>query len=127
MSNKNPNTSRIVELAKEKTLETEKKVFSTIKKMFKDKKVINYNTVARESSVSKSFLYKNESIKKKISLLRNEQSNLIDKKNYKPNTSEKSKDVIIESLKYKIEKLEKENKELKKAMVVNYKDYYENL
>lgn len=127
MSNKSPNTAKIVELAKQKSLDTEKKVFSTIKSMIKNKKVINYNTVSQESMVSKSFLYKNTSIRNKIDMLRNEQGNLKNVVNHKPNTSDKSKDTIIESLKLKIERLEKENKDLKEALAVNYNEFYKNL
>jgi hypothetical protein len=127
VSNKNPNTSKIIELAKQKSLDTEKKVFSTIKSMIKNKKVINYNTVSQESLVSKSFLYKNEGIRKKIDMLRNEQVNLKKVVNHKPNTSDKSKDVIIESLKFKIEGLEKENKELREALAAKYSEFYKDL
>ncbi|MBN8253257.1 DUF6262 family protein [Priestia flexa] len=127
MSNKNPNTSKIVELAKQKSLDTEKKVFSIIKSMMKNKKVINYNTVSLESNVSKSFLYNNEGLRKKIDMLRNEQTKLKKVINHKPNTSEKSKDVIIESLKFKIESLERENKELKDALIAKYGDFYKSL
>ncbi|HFR4149059.1 TPA: DUF6262 family protein [Bacillus cereus] len=127
MSNKSPNTSKIVELAKKKSLDTEKKVFSIIKSMLKNKRIINYNTVSQEGKVSKSFLYNNESIRKKIDILRNEQVTLKKVANYKPNTSEKSKDVIIESLKFKIERLEKENKELREALMKKYSEFYERL
>ncbi|MBX4164581.1 DUF6262 family protein [Priestia megaterium] len=127
MSNKNPNTSKIVELARQKSIDTEKRVFSTIKSLIKNKKVINYNTVSQESNVSKSFLYNNEGIRRKINMLRNEQANLKKVINHKPNTSEKSKDVIIESLKFKIEHLEKENKELKEALKDKYSEFYKNL
>ncbi|MGG0570063.1 DUF6262 family protein [Priestia flexa] len=127
MSNKNPNTSKIVELARQKSLDTEKRVFSTIKSLIKNKRVINYNTVSQESNVSKSFLYNNEGIRKKIDMLRNEQANLKKVINHRPNTSEKSKDVIIESLKFKIEHLEKENKELKEALKAKYSEFYKSL
>ncbi|MCP3740922.1 DUF6262 family protein [Rossellomorea sp. BNER] len=127
MSNKNPNTSKIIEIAKQKSLDTEKKVFSTIKSMIKNKKVINYNTVSQESMVSKSFLYNNEGIRKKIDMLRNEQDNLKNVINHKPNTSDKSKDVIIESLKFKIERLEKDNKDLKAALAAKYSEFYKDL
>lgn len=127
MSNKSPNTSKIVELAKKKSLDTEKNVFSIIKNMLKNKRVINYNTVSQEGKVSKSFLYNNESIRKKIDMLRNEQVTLKKVVNHKPNTSEKSKDVIIESLKFKIERLEKENKELKESLAIKYSEFYKNL
>ena len=127
VSNKNPNTSKIIELAKEKSLDTEKQVFLTIKSMIKNKKVINDNTVSIESMVSKSFLYKNEGIRKKIDMLRNEQVNLKSVANHKPNTSDKSKDIIIESLKFKIERLEKENKELKESLAAKYSTFYKDL
>ena len=127
MSNKNPNTSKIVELARQKSLDTEKRVFSTIKSLIKNKRVINYNTVSHESNVSKSFLYNNEGIRKKIDMLRSEQATLKQIRSHKPNTSQKSKDVIIESLKFKIESLEKENRELKEALGAKYSEFYKNL
>lgn len=127
MSNKNPNTSKIVELAKQKSLDTEKQVFFTIKNMLKNKKVINFNSVSKESMVSKSFLYKNIGIREKIDMLRNEQKNLKNVVSHKPNTSAKSKDVIIESLKSKIARLENENNELKDALAVKYNEFYRNL
>jgi len=127
MSNKKPNTSKIIELAKQKSKDAEKQVFSTIKSMIKNKKAINFNTVSKESMVSKSFLYKNTGIRNKIDMLRNEQGNLKNVINHKSNTSEKSKDIIIESLKFKIEHLEKENKELKEALETKYSEFYKNL
>jgi hypothetical protein len=127
MPNNNPNTSEIVRLAREKSEMTEKKVFSILKSMIKEKKVINFNTVAKEANVSKSYIYKNESVRNKINLLRNEQSNLRSINNHKSNTSDKSKDVIIESLKFKIERLEKENIELKQALSAKYEDFFEKL
>src|SRR5699024_469597 len=117
MSNKKPNTSKIIELAKQKSKEAEKQViytikskiknkkiklkkkknkedkkqiFYTIKSIIKNKKAINFNTVSKESMVSKSFLYKNTGIRNKIDMLRNEQGNLKNVINHKSNTSEKS-------------------------------------
>lgn len=127
MANNKPNTSKIIALAKQKSYVTEKKVFETIKSMIKEKKLINYNTVAKESKISKSFLYKNDGIRKKIDMLRNDQSKLKSVANHKPNTSDKSKDTIIESLKFKIERLEKENEDLKEALASKYNDFYKDL
>lgn len=127
VANKNPNTSRIVELAQKKTSNTEKKVLETIKAMLKQKKAINFNSVSYESKVSKSFLYKNLSIRNKINMLRTEQQGLKNIANHKPNTSDKSKDVIIEALKNKILKLEKENKELKECLAVKYTEFYDEI
>src|SRR5699024_7764244 len=113
-------TSEIIALAKKKSLDKENIVFNTIKKMIKEKIIINFNTVSIESGVSKSFLYKNQGIRNKIDILRREQSTLKNIINHKPNTSDKSKDTIIESLKNKIERLERENKDLKDALSKKY-------
>lgn len=127
MANKNPDTTKIVELAQTKTSITEKKVLETIKAMLKQKKTINFNSVSYESKVSKSFLYKNTGIRNKINLLRTEQQGLNNKAHYKPNTSDKSKDVIIEALKNKILKLEKENKALKESLTIKYSEFYDGI
>src|SRR5699024_2082778 len=138
VANKKPNTSKIIALAKQKSYDTEKKVFDTIKNMIREKKVINYNTVSKESKISKSFLYKNDGMRKKIDMLRNEQSKIKREDNNKPNkkkkvlklktnTSDKTKNIIIDYLKFKIEQLEKENKYLKEALASKYNDFYKNL
>ncbi|WLV24596.1 DUF6262 family protein [Aciduricibacillus chroicocephali] len=127
MANKSPNTNKIIELARLKSHETEKKVFNAIKAMIKNKEKINYNSVSIKSNVSKSFLYKNSSIRGKIDMLRGEQLKLEKVTNHKPNTSDKSKDVIIETLKGKIENLIKENESLKEALASKYNNFYNNL
>src|SRR5699024_12378957 len=76
MSNNKPNTTNIIEMAKQKSKDAEEQVFSTIKSMNKNKKAINFNTVSKESMVSKSFLYKNTGIRNKIDMLRNEHGTL---------------------------------------------------
>jgi len=83
--------------------------------------------MSRESTVSKSYLYKNTGIRKKIDILRKEQNGLKNVVSHKPRTSDKSKDTIIESLKFKIEKLENENEELKNTLEAKYIDFYDNL
>lgn len=127
MANKEPNTSEIIALAKKKSLDKENIVFNTIKKMIKEKIIINFNTVSIESGVSKSFLYNNNGIRNKIDMIRNEQSGLKNIINHKPNTSDKSKDIIIETLKNKIQRLEKENKDLKDALSKNYLEFYNDI
>src|SRR5699024_4630488 len=110
-----------------KNKDNKKKLYSKIKSMNKNKKKIKINNVIKESIVSKTFIYKNTGIRNKIDMLRNKQGNLKNVINHKSNTSEKSKDIIIESLKFKIEHLEKENKELKEALETKYSEFYKNL
>src|SRR5699024_3082040 len=98
-----------------------------MKKMLKEKKVINYNTVSKESKISNSFIYKNDGSRKKIDMLRNEQSKLKSVHNHKANTSDKSKDIRIKYIKLKIEQLVNEYKDQKEALASKYNDFYKNL
>lgn len=67
------NTDKIVQLAKEKSDRTRGNVEKVISKMSLEGKTINFNTVALEANVSKSWLYKEYNIRKRIEDLRNRQ------------------------------------------------------
>lgn len=77
---------------------------------------INFNAVANESGVSKTFLYDNVEIREKIERLRNAQVNKEINQRAKFDKTSKSKDVIILTKDKKIAKLEKENRELKNEL-----------
>ena len=77
---------------------------------------INFNTVANESGVAKTFLYENIEIREKIEMLRNAQVNKEINQRAKFDKTSKSKDVIILAKDKKIAKLEKENRELKNEL-----------
>ncbi|QEZ68711.1 transposase (plasmid) [Paraclostridium bifermentans] len=120
------NTNAIVEMAKIKSYETKQKVEQTISRLVVENKSVNFNTVSKESGVSKSWLYKNEDIKNRISNIRNEQNSISTSKSKKvtKTRSDNSKDVLIRSLKNKIKDLEKENLELKNQLEVLYGELY---
>lgn len=124
MTNNNPNIQKIIEFNKNKTIRKEEVVNKVITELIKGKEKINFNTVAEKSGVSKSFLYKNKTLKERIDFLRNQQNCLPSPKKVKNNTSDKSKDVIIESLRQKVKKLEEENKDLKKQLQSKLSDLY---
>ena len=124
MTNHNPNVQKIIEFNKSKTTKKEEIVNKVITELIKEKEKINFNTVADKSGVSKSFLYKNKSLRERIDFLRNQQNGLPSPKKVKNNTSDKSKDVIIESLRRKVKKLEEENKDLKKQLQSKLSDLY---
>ncbi|WP_399632683.1 DUF6262 family protein [Sporosarcina sp. SG10008] len=124
MTNNNPNVQKIIEFNKNKTTRKEEVVNKVITDLIKGKEKINFNTVAEKSGVSKSFLYKNKTLKERIDFLRNQQNGLSSPKKVKNNTSDKSKDVIIESLRQKVKKLEEENKDLKKQLQSKLSDLY---
>lgn len=107
------NTEAVVALAHKKSEETLKKVDQSIKELIKNKELINFNTVANSAGVSKSFLYNNKLIRKKIESLRSQQQQVKSPKSVIRNMSDKSKDATIEMLRERIKKLETKNKSLK--------------
>ncbi|MBR0596465.1 DUF6262 family protein [Sinanaerobacter chloroacetimidivorans] len=89
---------------------TKQKVDEAIKRLTKNSKAINFNSVAEESGVSKATLYNHSEIKERINFLRNQQEKAyVDSRTKR---DENNQNAIIESLKRRIEKLEKRNKEL---------------
>lgn len=114
--------NQMKEIHKRKKANTEIKVNSAIEKLLKENIEINFNVVSKYANVSKATLYNHKEIRNKIEELRkhNTQSNVIQAKN-------DGKNAIIESLKRKIKKLEKENKALKNEVNVLYNKMYENL
>ena len=113
MANKEPNTQPLIKHSKMKTKITLEKVDLALKTMIKNQMLINFNTVSKEANVSKAFLYKNQMLRIRIETLRNQQIGLSSPKKVKRNMSDQSKDVLIETLKKRIQKLEKENDSLK--------------
>lgn len=127
MYNKNPNTEGIIKQAKLKTEKTIQKVDEAIKRMIKKQLKINFNSVSAESGVSKAFLYRNTEIRDRIETLRKQQEGLPSMKQVKRNMSDASKDVIIASLRKRIKYLEKENKEIKEQLKIQFGKIYEGI
>ncbi|MFU1903144.1 transposase [Bacillus cereus] len=118
------NTEKIVRLAKEKSERTKVNVEKVISKMALEGKTINFNTVANESNVSKSWLYKEESIRQRIVELRDCQINSLSQSTKKRKRSLKSEEVLIKTLKVRIKELERENTHLKKQVEQLYGEVY---
>ena len=74
---------------------------------------INFNSVAETSGVSKSFLYDDRTIKKKIEQLRLADVDKEMNKRARYDKTSKSKDVIISVKDRRIAKLEEENRKLR--------------
>lgn len=119
MSNSNPNTAKMIELAKLKTEQCYNKITVTISNMLRDNIPINFNTVSINAGVSKRFLYTHEDIKNNIIKLRG-QCNSNSVKNSNKKMSDNSKDVIIERQKLKIEGLQQEVIKLKEETKILY-------
>lgn len=118
MANKNPDTTEIVKLKKEESEIKKQTVLSVLKdlELLNDpiNNPITKTCICQRAGVSKTFLYSykdelifpiNEAIKRQNQKLRTICQ--------KPIFTETSKDRVIESLKRRLESLEKENKHLK--------------
>jgi vacuolar-type H+-ATPase subunit H len=89
---------------------TKKKVDEAIQRLITNSKVINFNSVAKEAGVTKATLYNHSDIRERIDFLRNQQEKEF--VNSRIKRDENNQNAVIESLKRRIEKLEKKNKEL---------------
>lgn len=112
MSNNSPNVSGMVQFQKNKSQEKKDLVISTLKEMIAIGTSISKTEVCKRSGVSRTFLYSNPDL---LELINNASQNApVASKPQKARTTDKSKDLIIESLKRRNALLEKENKELRR-------------
>lgn len=112
---------------KKKTNATTAKVDEAIKTLATNGEKINFNTISKESGVSKNFLYNNDIVKKRIIQLRNQQINHEINQRAKFDKTAKSKDVIIQAKDKRIAKLEEENTQLKLQLQFLQTRLYEDI
>ncbi|MBI6001203.1 DUF6262 family protein [Clostridium perfringens] len=112
-------TTKIRELAKEKSEKRKAEVIKIIKLMIKNGESVSFYSVNKKSGASKSYLYNNEEI---YNLIKEARGKEVEKKK----TTE-SKDSIINMLNLKIKKLESEIKSLKEENSDSYKLKYEKV
>lgn len=111
MGNSSPDTSGIVQFQKNKSKEKKDSVISALNEMIAVGSTISKAEVCKRSGVSRTFLYSNPDLLELINaaVLGAPRAPREPKKT----TTDKSKDLIIESLKRRNALLEKENKELR--------------
>lgn len=127
MANKNPNTGPLLQSLENKTQHAFQKVEKAIKEMIKQQQKINFNSVSEVSGVSKSFLYKHDEIRNRIDGLREQEKGLKIPKQVKREMTDKSKDVIIASLRKRNKNLEEENKKLKEQLKIDWAEVYHQI
>lgn len=121
------NTNGLKEYAKNKSKITLEKVDKAIKELSLTEQKINFNSVSEFSGVSKTFLYNNKEIKKRIEELRGKQINKTMNQRAKCDKTSKSKDIIIMAKDKKIKELENENKKFKEQLEILRGKLYEKL
>lgn len=131
MSNKFDRKEHMKSIHFQRKAITHEKVDKAIKRLIKNQKEINFNSVANESGLSKKTLYNNLDIKSRIEDLRYQQSQVPTPGQVKREMNENNKDALIASLKRQVNKFREENKKLKEQIdsQVNeaYVDFYEKL
>lgn len=121
------NTKGLNEYAKKKTQLTLEKVDKAIRELSLTDQKINFNSVCNLSSVSKTFLYNNEDMKKRIEELRDKQVSKEVNKRAKYDKTAKSKDIIIMAKDKKIKDLQEENRKLKEQLEIVRGKMYERI
>lgn len=121
------NTKGLKEHAKQRSQIALKKVDKAIRELSLTEQKINFNSISQLSGVSKTFLYKNEEVRKRIEELRDKQVNKTINQRARYDKTSKSKDIIIMAKDKKIKELEKENKKLKEQLEVLRGKLYEKL
>lgn len=121
------NTKGLKEYALKRSQMALEKVDKAIRELSLTEQKINFNSVSQLSGVSKTFLYSNEEVKKRIEELRDKQVSKTINQRAKYDKTSKSKDIIIMSKDKKIKELEEENKKLKEQLEVLRGKLYEKL
>lgn len=120
-------TKGLKEYAKQKTQLTLEKVDNAIRELSLTEQKINFNSVSQLSGVSKTFMYNNENIKKRIEELRDKQTSRTMNQRAKYDKTSRSKDIIIIAKDKKIRELEEVNKKLKEQLEILRGKLYEKL
>jgi hypothetical protein len=117
MSKSNTKEARIKTLADTQTArkeETLEKVRKAIERLLSIGAKINFQTIAREASVSVPYLYKYPELKAHIAQLRNQQSSMPSSQTVMPPVTAKAHSQVVERLKKRIHELETNLSEIKR-------------
>ncbi|GLV61171.1 hypothetical protein KDH_79870 [Dictyobacter sp. S3.2.2.5] len=105
--------------AQKKAAATEQRAEAAIALLLKEQRPINFKTVAETAGISTAWLYEHEAIKERIIHLRAQQTPKARIKiPPREQASAASKDAMIVALRQRIQKLEKENRDLKRQVEV---------
>ena len=121
------NTKGLKEYALKRSQMALEKVDKAIRELSFTEQKINFNSVSQLSGVSKTFLYNNQEIKKRIEELRDKHVSKTINQRAKYDKTSKAKDIIIMAKDKKIKELEEENKKLKEQLEVLRGKLYEKL
>lgn len=120
------NTEGLAKAAKQRRVDTIKRVNTVLEIFLKAGNAINFNSISKAAKVGKVWLYNEESIRKKIEELRQKTKtiNIQSSSSEIQSSSSKSKRNIIAMLKERVHSVENENKKLKEQIELLYGQLY---
>ncbi len=105
--------------AQQKAVDTARRAEEAIAHLLKEQRPVNFKTVAETAGISTAWLYGNEVLKRRIMHLRLQQVPAVQVKiPPREQASSASKDAMITALRQRIQKLEKENRDLKQQVEI---------
>lgn len=113
-----PNSENLQKSNEKRRSEAKAKAIETIRKMRIDGAPVNFESVSKNSGLSKHFLYSNDEIRSIIEKCREAEVNAEINRRAKYDKTSKSKDAIIAAKDKKIAKLERENQRLKEENAI---------
>jgi len=126
-----PNTSGLVEHARRKSQETHQRVDQAIDQLLREEGVINFNTVSKAASVTKSYLYAHPELRDRVETLRQQQQQTRlqhqQVQQFQQSRTDKSKDVLLVAKDRRIKALENEIQKLKTELKTAYGKLYEQV
>ena len=127
-----PNTRGLLAYAQSKAEEAQKRVHQAIDQLLREQQVVNFNTVAKTATVTKSYLYAHDGVRERIEALRAQQSQERIERQWAErklhqNKTDNTKDVLLAAKDRRIKTLEAENRKLKEDLKVAYGKLYERV
>lgn len=119
--------SHLQQVHEQRRQKTNQRVDEAIKRLVLAQEPINFNSVSKESGVSKATLYNHDTIRERIEHLRTQQEQSPTQKQTKRERTDETKDAMIESLKSRIKGLEAENKKLTEQLKSFHAKMYEEI
>jgi cell shape-determining protein MreC len=127
-----PNPSGLLAHAQRKSQQTQQRVHLAIDQLLRDQQTVNFNTVAKAASVTKSYLYAHQGVRERIEALRTQQGQerlerQWAKRKLHQARTDKTKDVLLAAKDRRIKALEEENRKLKEELKVARGKLYEQV
>lgn len=105
--------------AQQKAADTARRAEAAIAHLLKERRPVNFKTVAEAAGISTAWLHGNEALKQRIMHLRVQQVPAVQVKiPPREQASNASKDAMIAALRQRVKKLEEENRTLKQQVEV---------